>query len=378
MAYLLQPPGSGSGAQGPAGPIGPQGPQGPQGPAGSTGTTGAAGPHGLAGPQGPQGPAGATGPAGVTGPTGAAGPQGPQGPAGASGAVGPQGPQGPTGSASLPIAIAFAGTVPFTQNALMPRQQVRNAVAFAPNTTGAVLGATVETSLVADGTNPPSFAGFKEWGGSAGYLNTAGTVNYLQFRFDGLDYSYSVVQVINPVPAPMLTGASANSGQNTIALTYSKALNAAQVPAAGAFALTNSGGSQTVSNVTISGSTVTLTTSSTMSTTDAVALAYGPPVANPLASSDGENAGAVSAFAVPVATTGAPANTVAPTLSSTTATTGTPLTVTTGTWSNSPTGFTYQWFYADTNTAISGATARSTAPRSARFSKAEAPRSGSK
>ncbi|GAC1406896.1 MAG: hypothetical protein NVSMB69_06800 [Novosphingobium sp.] len=308
MAYLLQPPGSGSGAQGPAGP---------------------------AGPQGPQGPAGATGPAG---------------------------PQGPAGSANLPVAISFASAVPFTQNAQMPRQQVRNAVAFSANTSGAVPGATVETSLVADGINPPSFTGFKEWGGSAGYLNTAGTVNYLQMRFDGLDYTYSVVQVINPVAAPVLTGASANSGQNTVTLTYSKALNTAQVPAAAAFALTNSGGAHTVSSVAISGSTVTLTTSRTMASTDAVALAYSPPTSNPLASSDGENAGAVAAFAVPVATTGAPANTVAPTLSSTTATTGTALTVTTGTWSNSPTGFAYQWFYADTNAAISGATAASYTP----------------
>ena len=338
MAYLLQPPGSGSGAQGPAGPVGPQGQTGP------AGATGPAGPSGAAGPQGVAGVAGAAGAAGTVGP------------------AGPAGLQGPTGSANLPIAIAFASAVPFTQNAQMPRQQVRNAVAFSPNTSGAVLGATVETSLVADGVNPPSFTGFKEWGGSAGYLNTAGTVNYLQMRFDGLDYTYSVVQVINPVAAPQLTGASANSGQSTIALTFSKPLNTAQVPTASAFALTNSGGAQTVSGVSIAGSTVTLTTSRTMASTDAVALGYSPPSTNPLASSDGENAGAVAAFAVPVATSGAPSNTVAPTLSSTTATTGTTLTVTTGTWANSPTGFTYQWFQADTNAAISGATTTSYTP----------------
>ena len=338
MAYLLQPPGSGSGAQGPAGPAGPQGPQGP------AGATGPAGPTGAAGPQGA---------AGVAGTAGAAGTVGPAGPAGAP---------GPTGSANLPVAIAFASTVPFTQNAQMPRQQVRNVVGFSPNTSGAVLGATVETSLVADGINPPSFPGFKEWGGSAGYLNTAGTVNYLQMRFDGLDYTYSVVQVINPIAAPVLTATAANSGQNTVTLTYSKPLNTAQVPAAAAFALTNSGGTQSVSGVTIAGSTLTLTTSRTMATTDTVALAYTPPSTNPIASSDGENAGAVAAFAVPVATLGAPANTVAPVLSSTTATTGTALGVTTGTWSNSPTGFAYQWFYADTSAAIGGATASSYTP----------------
>ena len=338
MAYLLQPPGSGSGAQGPAGPAGPQGPQG------TAGTTGPAGTAGAAGPPGPQGVAGAAGTAGTTGPQGA------------------QGPAGSTGGANLPVAITFSGTVPFTQNAVMPRQQVRNAVAFAPNAAGAVLGATVETSLVADGTNAPSFTGFKEWGGSAGFLNTAGTVNYVQFRFDGLDYTYSVVQVINPVAAPVLTGAAANSGQATITLTFSKALNTAQLPAPSAFTLTNSGGTQTVSNAAIAGATVTLTTSRTMASTDAVALAYSPPATSPLASSDGENAGAVAAFAVPVATLGAPSNTVAPALSSSTATTGAALTVTTGTWSNSPTGFTYQWSYADTNAAIGSATASSYTP----------------
>ena len=338
MAYLLQPPGSGSGAQGPAGPAGPQGPQGP------AGTTGPAGATGAAGAQGPQGVAGTAGTVGTVGPQGA------------------QGPAGPTGGANLPVAITFSGTVPFTQNAVMPRQQVRGAVAFAPNAAGAVPGATVETSLVADGTNAPSFSGFKEWGGSAGFLNAAGTVNYVQFRFDGLDYTYSVVQVINPVAAPMLTGTAANSGQNTISLTYSKALNTGQVPASSAFALTNSGGTQTVSGVAIAGSTITLTTSRTMASTDTVALAYTPPATNPIASSDGENAGAVATFAVPVATLGAPSNTVAPALSGTTATTGTTLTVTTGTWSNSPTGFTYQWFQADTNAAISGATASSYTP----------------
>ena len=338
MAYLLLPPGTGSGAQGPAGPAGSQGPQGP------AGSTGPAGPTGAAGAQGSQGVAGTAGAAGTTGPQGVAG------------------PAGPTGGANLPVAIAFNGTVPFTQNAVMPRQQVRGAVTFAPNAGGAVTGATVETSLVADGTNAPGFSGFKEWGGSAGYLNSAGTVNYVQFRFDGLDYTYSVVQVINPVAAPVLTGAAANSGQNAVTLTYSKALNTGQVPTQSAFTLTNSGGAQTVSAVAIAGSTVTLTTSRTMASTDAVAVAYSPPATSPLASSDGENAGAVAAFAVPVATSGAPSNTVAPTLSSTTATTGTTLTVTTGTWSNSPTGFTYQWAYADTSAAISGATASSYTP----------------
>ena len=365
MAYFVQPQGSGSGS-GTPGPQGPQGLAGATGPAGATGAAGVAGPQGPAGATGAQGSAGTTGPAGAAGPTGNAGPQGPQGVPGATGATGPQGsagPQGPTGNANLPVAIAFSSAVPFTQNAQMPRQQVRNAVAFTPNASGAVTGATVETSLVADGTNAPGFTGFKEWGGSAGYLNTAGTVNYIQMRFDGLDYTFSVVQVVNPVAAPMLTGAAANSGQNTITLTYSKALNAGQVPAAAAFALTNTGGAQAVSGAAISGSTVTLTTSRAIVGSDVIALTYALPATNPIISSDGECAGAVSGVAVSVAAAvGAPANTVTPALSSTAPAQGTAITVTTGTWSNSPTGYAYQWYRADTSSAISGATSASYTP----------------
>jgi hypothetical protein len=59
---------------------------------------------------------------------------------------------------------------------------------------------------------------------------------------------------------------------------------------------------------------------------------------------------------------GVPTNTVAPALSTTSPTVGSPVSVTTGTWTNSPTGYAYQWFYADTSTAITGATSSSYTP----------------
>lgn len=296
---------------------------------------------------GPQGPAGPSGPAGAAGPVG---------PAGATGATGPQGPS------ALPSAIAFNPAVGFSANAFMPRQQVRGVIAFTPIATGAVIGATVETSLVADGVNAPTFTGFKERGGSAGYLNTAGTVNFVQLRFDGLDYTYSLVQMVNPVAAPQLVSATAAGGQSAVALTFSKPLSVAQVPVASAFTLANSAGSQSVVAVAIAGSTVTLTTSRTMAGSDVITLAYSPPATNAIVSADGECAGGVAGFIVPVTTAGAPANTGAPVLSNAAVSVGTAVSVTTGTWTGSPTGFAYQWFYADTSSAIGGATGSSYTP----------------
>lgn len=70
-------------------------------------------------------------------------------------------------------------------------------------------------------------------------------------------------------------------------------------------------------------------------------------------------ASVVSASAATAAVTAAsvaPINTVAPAVTGTTVV-GNTLSATTGTWSNGPTGYTYQWYWADTNAAISGATA---------------------
>ncbi len=56
-----------------------------------------------------------------------------------------------------------------------------------------------------------------------------------------------------------------------------------------------------------------------------------------------------------------PVNSVAPTLTGT-AEVGSTLTSSTGAWSNSPTGYAYQWHWADTGPTISGATGSTYAP----------------
>jgi len=58
---------------------------------------------------------------------------------------------------------------------------------------------------------------------------------------------------------------------------------------------------------------------------------------------------------------GAPVNTVAPVVSGS-ATVGSTLTTTNGTWTNSPTSYTYQWFWFDVVTPISGATSATYVP----------------
>lgn len=96
-AYVCNGATGATGAAGPAGspgPAGPAGAVGPAGPAGAQGATGSAGPAGATGPEGPAGPAGpagATGSTGNIGPTGSTGLTGSAGPTGATGATGPAG-----------------------------------------------------------------------------------------------------------------------------------------------------------------------------------------------------------------------------------------------------------------------------------------------
>ena len=94
-----------------------------------------------------------------------------------------------------------------------------------------------------------------------------------------------VVGLINPVlqflpgayADPKLVNAETLSGSpNSIVLTFSSALAAASV-AASAFTINNSAGVDTVTNVAISGNTVTLTKSRASASSDTVSVTYTPP-----------------------------------------------------------------------------------------------------
>lgn len=96
--------------------------------------------------------------------------------------------------------VPFSQSVPLTQpgTAWMPQQTVAGVLNFTP-AANAVKGAFAYVRLVADGVNLPTWTGFTEEIGSAGYDNRAGIVNRLQFSYDGSDYWIAVSQALNAV-----------------------------------------------------------------------------------------------------------------------------------------------------------------------------------
>ncbi len=179
--------------------------------------------------------------------------------------------------------IAYATTIPLSAvgRAYMPQQSVGAVIAITPSTTK-VRDASVYLRLVADGTNAPTFTGFKEWGGSMGYDNRPGITNNVEFWYDGYDAWYSITQAVGATPldltAPTISSAVVeNAAPTQVVLTASEALDAAFVPATSAFTVSG----HTVSSVGISGSTITLTVSSAFVNGEAArTVAYTQPGTN--------------------------------------------------------------------------------------------------
>lgn len=108
--------------------------------------------------------------------------------------------------------IAYAPVIPFKALTRMPKQTVSGALTFTPSTVGAAAGATCYLTLIADGVHTPDFSAFTEWGGSAGYENTAGILNICQFFYDGETYYVCITQPIGQgstggtvTPPPVVT-----------------------------------------------------------------------------------------------------------------------------------------------------------------------------
>ena len=99
--------------------------------------------------------------------------------------------------------------------------------------------------------------------------------------------------------APTLINATV--GGVTLALTYDKPLDTGSTPANTAFTVTVAGTARTVSNVVVSGSTVTLTLSGNAVTPgQVVTVSYTVPSANPIQGTTGNDASALSSQAVTV------------------------------------------------------------------------------
>lgn len=197
---------------------------------------------------------------------------------------------------SAALSFAMPGT---TQ---MPTQTVSGAIAFTAVTTGAIAGANLCVNLLANGTNVPTFSlPLREHGSSSGYSNTAGHINILSAWFDGTYYWFSWSQPTSQpdTTAPTLVSAAVPGGApTTIVLTYNEALDTGSVPATSAYAVTNSGGTQNVTGVAVSGVTVTLTTSRTVVSTDTITLNYTVPGTNPVRDAAANNAAALTSQSV--------------------------------------------------------------------------------
>ncbi len=199
-----------------------------------------------------------------------------------------------------PVPIAFSASIPFDGDGVMPQQTVTSGVTFTPNTANATMGVGTYVRLVSNGSVVPVFSGFIEDGSSHGWGAPNGTVNRVYFWFDGTNYYYSIQQEAGlPVVTPVLVSAVVQAAApSSIVLTYSVPLDVASVPAAGAFSVTNSGGSYSVSSVAVSGSTVTLTTNRAAVAAETISLSYAVPGTSQIKSASGGLAAALSGASV--------------------------------------------------------------------------------
>lgn len=113
--------------------------------------------------------------------------------------------------------VAFSQSVPLAQpgTAWMPQQTVSGALNFTP-AANAIKGAYAYVRLVADGINVPTFSGFTEEIGSAGYDNRNGIVNRIQFSYDGSDYWVAVSQALNAAAVASALTLSLNSSSTAV------------------------------------------------------------------------------------------------------------------------------------------------------------------
>lgn len=122
-----------------------------------------------------------------------------------------------------------------------------------------VAGAEYQAYFIADGTNEPTIAGAFEHDSSTGYDDSAGAANILKVWHDGVCVLYAWSHFIDVSPV-LLTGAEIQADDLTqLVLTFSGNIDEDSVPDAADFALTNSAGADSITDVAISGAEVTLT-----------------------------------------------------------------------------------------------------------------------
>lgn len=132
-----------------------------------------------------------------------------------------------SGGSALPVTTAFATAITFDAYRSMGAYTVTGALTFTVNATGSAVGGETTLSLIANGTNAPTFTGLA-LAGSTAYDNTVGRVNEISFFRTASGYYYGVLAgaIVDSI-APTLTSASvANATPSQVDLVFSEAMNA--------------------------------------------------------------------------------------------------------------------------------------------------------
>jgi hypothetical protein len=138
-------------------------------------------------------------------------------------------------SANAPTTTTFAQALTFDGYRTMGENTVASALTFTIDTTGARDDGETIMSLIANGTNTPSFAAYT-LAGAQTYGTTAGQVNNISFFREFGRYYYGVMLgPINDVIAPTLVSdIVANASATHVDLVWSEPINSA-ISAAAAF-----------------------------------------------------------------------------------------------------------------------------------------------
>ncbi|GEO24710.1 hypothetical protein AAC03nite_04950 [Alicyclobacillus acidoterrestris] len=170
-------------------------------------------------------------------------------------------------------------------------------VVTAPSASGSEISETFWSPIGSDATNPPAQLVVSAEQPN-GYTNE-GTLTFQSTDGSTTNNNTTVPSGSGsgsqtPAGAPKFSSVATATDGSTVKLTFNKALNENVIPANSAFDVEDNGKPDAVTNVAISGSTVTLTLTTPLATNDVATVAYNQPAANGLQDAAGD---LVSTFA---------------------------------------------------------------------------------
>jgi hypothetical protein len=201
-----------------------------------------------------------------------------------------------------PQAISYTVAIPFDGEKFMDPHYVAGAVAFTVGAATPKLGGYCVVTLLANGTNVPTFVGMFERSGSSAYVNTLNQLNQIIFWFDGQRYWYTIstavggLTVVPPdeTPPTLVSAVVENAAPGQVVMTYGEALDEDFVPALADYGFS---GGRSVSALSVLGNVVTATVTPAYAFGDSITFDYTPGV-DPLQDAAGNEAAALLARAV--------------------------------------------------------------------------------